>query len=41
MIMHGIENAKFVISLRVGHWDCLVLGTKKPRYATGCDNLKS
>jgi hypothetical protein len=38
--MRGMENAKFVISVRGGHWNYLVLGAKRPRYATGCDNLQ-
>jgi len=39
--MHGMKNAKFVISVRSVHLDYLVLGARKPRYATGCDNLNS
>ena len=36
-MMHEMKNAKFVISVKGGHY--LVLGAKKPRYATGCTDL--
>ena len=41
IVMRGMEKAKFVISIRGVRWDYLVLGAKEPRYATGCNYLKS